>query len=230
MPEKSIRFGVRDTRGRRAATWKIWTRTGSGKSDVYLACRSLGGTLKASMHDSGSWHIGFLRAFVEMELPEEDPKRENPYIERWPRPGELAPGLTLAYRIVVPTVAVNIPISDPLPASIKSIPAAAKGKAVEIDVVFTAPGTKVSNWPGRNAMKTELVGQFVLENGETVWIVHHVIDVPPLPTATGNLRHFKSGENIELAGPNVRGIVFGSSDDGSRFMIECLIQRNREAS
>jgi len=196
---------------------------------VYLACRSLGGKLKASLHDSGSWHIGFLRTFVENEVADGDPKRENPYIDRWPRPNAIAPGVTVAYRIVVPTVAVNIPITDVLPANIEWIPAAPKGKAVEIDVVFTGPSTKVSNWPGRNAMKTQLVGQLPLENGETVWIVHHITDVPPLPTPTGRVTRFKSGQDIDLTDSNVRAIVFGRSDDGSRFMIECLVRADCEA-
>ena len=103
MPQQSLRFSVRDQDGNRAATWKLLTHTGSGKHDVYLTCRSLGGALKSSLHQSGSWHIGFIRDFLEKNLEDGHPKRNDPYIDRWARPTETGPGVTLAYRIVVPT-------------------------------------------------------------------------------------------------------------------------------
>ncbi len=226
MPEQSIRFAVRNASGHRAATWKVWTRAGGGKHDVYLACRSLGGTLKASLHDSGSWHIGFLRGFVDEEFDDADPRREKPYIDRWPRPRETAPGVTLAYRIVVPTASVTVPIVDSLPVSIVWIPAAPMGKAVEIDLVFTAQNSRVTNWPGRNAMRTELVGKLSLEDGETLWVVRHVVDVPDLPMRKGAVTWFRSGRDIGIADGNTRAIIFGSSDDGSRFMADCAVQRD----
>jgi hypothetical protein len=230
MPETSLRFAVRNSAGDRAATWKMWNRKGRGKNDVYLACRSLGGSMKASLHDSGSWHVGFLRDFVESEIPDDDPKHEDPYIDRWPRPKDIAPGVTLAYRIVVPTVAVNIPITEQLPASIEWIPAAPEGRAVEIDIVFTAAGTKVTSWPGRNAMKSQLVGKLELDNGDTVWVVHRITEVPPLPSGRGRITQFKSSPDVDITDTHLRAIVFGKSDDDSRMMIECLVRPEQEAS
>jgi hypothetical protein len=225
MPQQSLRFSVCDENGNRAVTWKLLTQTGSGKHDVYLTCRPLGGKFKASLHQSGSWHVGFVRDFLNKNLDHSHPKREDPYIDRWPRPTEIAPGVTLAYRIVVPTSGVNIPITNKLPKSIIWIPAAPNGKAVEIDVVFTRPDTIVSNWPGRNSMQTELVGKLVLENQEIVWVVHHVVDVPAfnLP-ASGNPTWFKSGRDVNLADGNIRAILFGNADDGSRFMVDCAVE------
>jgi len=225
MPKQSLRFSVRDENGNCAVTWKLLTQTGNDKHDVYLTCRSLGGKFKASLHQSGSWHVGFVRDFLNENLDRCHPKREDPYIDRWPRPTELAPGVTLAYRIVIPTSGVNIPITNSLPKSITWIPAAPKGKAVEIDVVFTRPGTVVSNWPGRNSMQTELVGKLVLENREIVWVVHRVVDVPAfnLPSG-GNPTWFKSGRDVNLADGNIRAILFGNADDGSRFVVDCAVK------
>jgi hypothetical protein len=59
MSERSIRFGVTDYKGRRAATWKCWTQVGSGKKDVYLACREPRGSPKLSLHESGQWQVAF---------------------------------------------------------------------------------------------------------------------------------------------------------------------------
>lgn len=225
MPKQSLRFSVRDANGNRAATWKLLTQTGGGKHDVYLTCRSLGGKLKASLHESGSWHVGFVRDFLNENLDDGHPKREDPYIDRWPRPSEIGPGVTLAYRILVPTSGVNMAIEDTLPGSIIWIPAAPDGTAVEIDVVFTAPDAVVSNWPGRSSMNTELVGKLVLENHETVWVVHRVVDVPGfnLPS-TCDPTWFKSGRDVNLTDGSIRAILLGNSDDGSRFMVDCAVQ------
>ena len=230
MPKQSLRFSVRDENSNRAVTWKLLTQTGSGKHDVYLTCRSLGGKLKASLHQSGSWHVGFIRDFLNENVDDGHPKREDPYIDRWPRPTEIAPGVTLAYRIVVPTSGVNIPITHNLPKSIIWIPAAPDGKAVEIDVVFTHPDTVVSSWPGRNTMQTELVGTLVLENQEGVWVVHRVVDVPAFNLPSGsNPLWFKSGRDVNLADGNIRAILFGNSDDGSRFMVDCAVAATTKA-
>lgn len=229
MTEQSLRFVVSDDE-HRAASWKIWTRSGQGKHDVYLACRSLGCILKASLHESDSWHVGFLRSFLSQELDADHPKQADPYIERWPRPPEIGPGVTLAYRILVPTSAVNIPISDSLPDSTIRILAAPKGKAVEIAVIFTAPDTKITDWPTRQSMNTELVGKLDLENAETVWVVHRTDDVPPLPAETRNATWFKSGREVGMSEDNIRGIIFGSHEDGSRFMIECAVDASKHGN
>lgn len=230
MSKQALRFSVRDANGNRAATWKLLTQTGGGKHDVYLSCRSLGGKLKASLHESGSWHVGFVRDFLSENLDDGHAKLEDPYIDRWPRPTEIGPGVTLAYRIVVPTSAVNISINDSLPESILWVQAAPDGKAIEIDVIFTGADTVVSNWPGRNSMRTELVGKLVLENQETVWVVHRVVDVPAfnLPSAS-NPTWFKSGRDVNLADGHIRAILFGNCDDGSRFMVDCAVDTSAKA-
>lgn len=230
MATHSLRFAVTDEHGNRAATWKIWARAGVGKHDVYLACRSLGGKLKASLHQSGSWHIGFVRSFLREELEDDHPKRSNPYIENWERPPEIAPGVTLAYRILVPTCGVTVPITDSIPSSMIWIPAAPKGKAVEIDVLLTAPDVNVSAWPGRRSMKTKLAGKFVLDNSETVWVVHRVDSVPQFTQKAGNVTRFKSSTDVSLSDGDLRAIVIGKHEDGSRFMIDCALDTPANAA
>lgn len=68
MAKRSLRFGIHDGFTRRAATWKVWTETANGNSDVYLACRALGGSLKASLHQSGSWHIAIRQEHLNKML------------------------------------------------------------------------------------------------------------------------------------------------------------------
>jgi hypothetical protein len=230
MPEKAIRFGVSDGLGKRAATWKCWTQTGSGKHDFYLTCRSVGGALKASLHQSGSWHIAFLRKFVKENVEKPLDSQFDPYIARWPRPGETAPGLTLAFRIVVPWSSVTVPIHDSLPASMIWIRQPPVGKAVEIAILIAGKTTCSVDWPGRDSMKTELVGSLALDNGDILWIVHHVVDVPNFGSFSGRRTLFKQGAGIPPADPDLRVILFGQSQDGSAFMVDAVFDGSANRS
>lgn len=55
MAKRSQRFGVRNFAGARSSEWVVAWHTNA--SDVYLATRSLGGSLKASLHASGCCHV-----------------------------------------------------------------------------------------------------------------------------------------------------------------------------
>ncbi len=104
MQELAIRFGVSDGNGNRSATWKVWTPT--GKSDVYLACRALGGQLKASLHESGNWHIAYSEKTYTESVENIVPTQKGRFMSLWDRPKAIAPGVTLAYRIVTPPSAL----------------------------------------------------------------------------------------------------------------------------
>lgn len=112
MPEIALRFGVTNGAGLRGATWKLWTVTTDGKFDVYLVCRALGSALKASLHQSGQWHIAYTEKAFENQVRGAIAQHDRRFIETWPRPAEIAPGLTLAYLIVTPSEAVTSPL-DP---------------------------------------------------------------------------------------------------------------------
>ena len=109
------RFGVRSQNRLRAATWKCWT-PGAPKHDVYLACRQLKGELKASLHQSGQWHIAFSRFFYDTAFADEATRPRTRFTDTWRRPPDIAPGITLAFRIVVPwfsaTVSHNVEIPN----------------------------------------------------------------------------------------------------------------------
>lgn len=222
MGQKSIRFGVANNAGQRGATWKCWTETGKGKNDIYLTCRELGGTLKASMHESGRWHIAFEKKFYEDKSHLFDSTRRKRFLDKWPRPSEIAPGITLAFRIIVPVLSVSVPINSSGRPPIVWIPSASKERrAVEVAVLITFYNVKISNWPGKQSMGTKLVGTFTLENEDSVWVVYREIDQPHLGTRTGKVTWFKPKEEVNLEDPNLRMIVFGHDPkNGSRWMME----------
>lgn len=225
MTQRALRFGISDGSGRRAATWKLWTETGGNKSEVYLACRSLGGTLKASLHGSGKWHISYSQRVFDRDVKGAIPKQTDRFIEKWPRPPQIAPGVTLAYRIVTPWSAVTNLIDESKTKGVIWIPNAPELKATEIDILFTNPSTRVSGWPGRRSMKTTLIGSFTLINGETVWAVYWVIDMPDLShlgRGVGRFYSRRSEKDLESGG--LRALVFGAEPDGSRVMYDCAVQ------
>ena len=226
MPERSIRFGITDGAGKRSATWKCWTRTGTGKHDIYLACRALGGALKTSLHETGQWRTAYLKSFFDEKVVDPEHKKKGRVVEEWPRPKEIAPGTTLAFRVVTPWSAVRTPYDekDKDFRHMHWIQNANEGKATEIDIIITDPTTPVAGWPGKNSMNTCLVGSTKLECGETVWVVYWEIEMPTLPSRKATPRFYKGKSKDDLEGENMRIVVFGAEEDGSRVMYDCAFE------
>jgi hypothetical protein len=153
------------------------------------------------------------------------PKFEDRYIEKWPRPSDIAPGMTLAFRIVTPWLAVTTPVKGAKFKEVTWLPNAPEPKATEIDIFITKPTTQVTGWPGRRSMGTSLIGSFPLENGETVWAVYWFVDVPDFSSlGRGTGRFFKGRNEKDLKGEGLRLLVFGTQPDGSRVVYDCAVQ------
>ncbi|MGA2240318.1 MAG: hypothetical protein ABSH06_27130 [Thermodesulfobacteriota bacterium] len=225
MTQRALRFGIHDSAGRRAATWKLWTESAGRKSEVYLSCRSLGGALKASLHESGKWHIAYSQRAFEKDVKGAISKFRDRYIEKWPRPSELAPGITLAFRIVTPWSAVTNLTEGSSIKGVIWLPNAPEQKATEIDILLTKPTTPVTGWPGKRSMGTSLIGSIPLENGETVWAVHWVVNMPDFTSlGKGTGRFYKGRSEKDLKSEGLRVLVFGTEPDGSRVMYDCAVQ------
>lgn len=222
MSDQGIRFGISDGSGNRAATWKLWTPT--NKSDVYLACRELRGTLKASLHQSGNWHVAYTQTAFEEHVHEAVPTQQNRFMERWSRPKSIAPGVTLAFRIVTPHSAVTSPISNS-ERGITWLPNCPPPCATEITIIIMAQTTHVAGWPGKNRMDTKLIGSYKMANGESIWAVYRIVDMPDFTTATKGLSRFYKGRSDEdLNSDNLRALVFGKEPDGSRVIYDCTVR------
>lgn len=221
-----MRFGIADRSGRRASTWRCWTHIGVGKCDVYLTCRSLGGALKASLHQSGAWHIAYSETFL-VENPDAFVDRpRGRFIDEWPRPSEISPGVVLAFRIITPNSAINIPTAS-LNENIAWIPAPSQDRAVEIDILITSPHALLSSWPGKNSMNTKLVDSILLDSGYRIWVVYRVIDCPNFENIQGTPRYFKGRSKDDLTGEGLRIIAFMHEKDGSRVILDSAVISNR---
>lgn len=224
MPETAIRFAVKNSSDRRSSIWKCWTNLGNGKNDVYVTNRAIGKALKASLHESGSWHIAFDSNFLREEIQEESRLLSNRFVERWSRPAQISAECTLALRIIIPEDAVTIPIRDKDSRSTVWIPAPPSGKAIEIVLLLTAPHFNTLGWPGRDSMGAQLLGSFEIENGCHLWIVYYAIDRPTMDRRKGVMTHFKSGMQATLENRRYRAIIFSKSTDGSRIFFECNVE------
>jgi hypothetical protein len=123
----TLRFSVQNPAGQRAATWKC--SAPNTTDDVYLACREVDGTFKVSLHQSGEWNIAFTPSFYDRAVRDEDTTARGRFLDQWTRPAPIAPGVTLALRIVTPWSSVITPIT---PARrLVTIPAPTEGHAVE---------------------------------------------------------------------------------------------------
>jgi hypothetical protein len=224
VTQRALRFGIHDGAGRRATTWKLWTETAGGKSDVYLTCRSLGGALKTSFHQSGKWHTAFSQSTFENSVKGAIPKFEDRYIEKWPRPPEFASGATDAFRIVIPWSAVTSPIEGSNTKGVTWIPNAPDDKATEISIQIIKPTMPVSGWPGKRSMGTSLIGSIPLENGEKVWVVYWVVDIPDLTNLIGTGQLFKGRKKEDMDKKGLRALVFGKHPDGALVIVDCAGQ------
>jgi len=226
MAQKSIRIGVGSNESLHSATWKLWTETSGGHSEIYLACRALGGELKASMHQSGNWHVAFSESTYKDKVEGTVPSLTSRFAEKWPQPSEIAEGVTLAFRIVTPETAVSSNSEVKNANKIKWVPPPPKAKAIEIYILITTPHAKISEWPGKDSMGTEFIGSFQLNNGNTVWAVSQIIDCPDFSKFGKGTGHFFKGKSKSdlKESDDLRALVFGDNPDGSRVIYDTVVK------
>lgn len=219
MAEQSFRFGVFDGAGHRAATWKCWSP--AAKEDIYLSCRELHGALKISLHESGAWHVAYDAKFFDCGVRPDDKTEKGRFIDKWPVPKPIAPGLVLAFRIITPWNSVSTPC-DAVPV-VFHVPKPTEGKAIEFDLFIIEPTTRVLGWPGKNKMNTSLVGSYTLPSGRSVWVVYWEIPMPQLPTQSGKAKFFEGKSFEDLKGDGLKLLAFGDEPDGSKVIYDCKV-------
>jgi hypothetical protein len=224
MAKSSIRFGITNGRGESASTWKIW----NNKSDVYLASRSQGGSFKVSFHAKCNWRFAFTKEMYLKEKEYNPDWRKDRLIEEWAKPKPLSEGVTLAYRIITPWSSVRIPIRKTAE-NIVYIPNAPENKAIEIYIIITSPNINITGWPGKRAMNTSLVGSFLIDNGDTIWVVYKEIDNPQLNLPiNGNTYYFNGKSKKDLKSHNLRAFLYGSYNDESRWVYDSVVEMKND--
>lgn len=192
--------------------------TGRGKSDVYVTGRSLGSRLKVSLHESGNWHLAYDQQFLQDQTDSESKLRADRFIDKWQRPPEISPGVTLAYRVAIPSGTVSIPQSQPRDQKIVWLTEPPQGKSVWIGVFIAR-----ADW--QPSPPAESLGSFPLDDGTRVWCLHRVNETPGPPDEPlrGSMAPFRAGEGVDIKNASdLRAVLFGSDDLG-RYAMEAKI-------
>jgi hypothetical protein len=106
------------------------------------------------------------------------------------------------------------------------VPNAPEGKATEIAILLVGPEVTVTGWPGKKSMNTGLIGSIPLLNGETVWAVHLVAEMPDFSQQPQGRGHFfRDSSRDDLDAERLRALAFGRAPDGSRVIYDFAVRR-----
>jgi hypothetical protein len=105
-PGKSRRIQLTDGIDRCSTVWVVFSaRRGT---DVYICPRMLGGAVKVSLHQSGSWHVG-----LTAESAAHVGSGESRHWDIWKRGEDLAPGALRAWYLLIPHQELRVAAHDP---------------------------------------------------------------------------------------------------------------------
>jgi hypothetical protein len=214
MPKRVMRFGVGDaSRKLSATTWSCWTN-GTGKKDVYVACRAMAGTLKVSLHETGQWHLAFhSENFPSLFADGAAPATR--FIDRWQRPRPLASEVTLACRIYTPWNAVTVQ-QQALESKVTWIAPAPSGQSTEFGIFLCDGRFPAGDWPSHGTMDTQPVGRFEVDGGGEVWILYRYVSCLPYKPMTGVQPRYLAGQTeADLLATGNRALGMNLNDDGS---------------
>lgn len=175
--EQVLRFAVGSAKGLRSRTWRLWVPR--QKSDVYVAARRLGNSVKVSLHEPGPSRVALTSEWVRTSGFQAPDGRDARLAVEWERPRPRAP------RQVARPFSIIVPWDEVLDrgyherGEVAWVPHPPEGTCVHFDLVYTPAGVVVMGHPGARSMGTKLIGEVELANGERVfvtWLVRPMED------------------------------------------------------
>ena len=223
------RFCVGDPDGRHSSVWRVWKHTSTSKSDIFISPRNVAGLIKASLHESGVWRFAFSSEYAQREFGDDHHIYDSRLIAQWERPNEIAQGVSLAFRIVIPESDLEIyPLSRDEASSIDWIDPPSEDGLVEIVLIITKSNVHTTDWPGKNGMGTLLLSSSTLPNGETLWLVYlygqvqdeWILDRARFKSQLHQIKpRFTHALGLLKSG-NPRIMAMGFYPDGSRYFMD----------
>ena len=202
--------------GLRSSVWRIWAD--KGKSDVYIASRTIIGVQKFSLHQSGDWRYAFTSDFMDSEGGAGVPDR---IIDRWRRPEPGAGGWIRAITIWVRAEDVT-PIDDTalVNKGITWLTAPTLGQVVGVHVALWLPNQEFTPLAG-----LRVVDILRLANDEAVAVLSVRRDVEPselqmIADARARLQEMPPEAIARQGEPGVRLGLFGNYPDGIRWVYD----------
>lgn len=248
LVKPGIRFGAFGRDGKYSGTWICWTNRGTEKRDVFVACRETAGSIKASLHESGNWHVAFdggkfASMFDAMSAP---PSR---FLTKLNKPPILVNGLTVACRIFIPwsSVARDAPAR---PKEVMWLDCPPPGSALEVFVLLSDSLPIPGDWPGRwggpnvnwieydeacvprlnrpTGWMTQNVGSICPASGGSIQIVFRTIPFTIPPSLQLGSSGLLSGYSEEdLLNPGMRAVLWGVGHDGAIHFFESGVTISR---
>lgn len=212
--QTTLRFSVTDG-DKRASIWSIVVP--KKKPEVYIFNKFLG-SINVSFHGSGKWHTKFAD-LEEKQRVSFNQDVTDAYIEKWRRPDESKPNVTVAFRIITPWGSVR-PQKSTSNKSFVPVTNAEPGHNTEIIILFIKPGIELE------VKNAQLIGSITLCNGETVVVVRTQIPLSTrAPSSPIKIPDFTNRISfIDLFRGNLGTIVHGTASDGSRVMWDIVIR------
>lgn len=163
-----LRFAVGSAIGPRSRTWRLWVP--KRKSDVYIAGRRLGNSVKVSLHEPGPSRFAFTSEWVRRTGFQAPAGRDRRLAVEWERPRPRSQRqIARPFSIIVPYDEV-LDRGTPENGQVVWVPSPPEGTCIHFDVVYIPAGAVITGHPGARSMGTGLVGELRLENGERVFV------------------------------------------------------------
>jgi hypothetical protein len=223
-----FRFAVGDPDKLRSTVWRLWTNDAdylkNAKSDVYLQSRMMGADTKVSLHQSGQWQWSLTQEYLAKKNSKGEilPSR---HLVKWRRPAPLAPGLTYAFTIIIPSSELRVVQTNEKDLStINWIQSPSSDSAIEFDLIL-ADETAQRIYESKPAIDlVTLISSKRLANGETLSLFYRTARVIPenLELLRESKERVKSQTNskVNFDNPQLRGVLFLERVDGVRGLIE----------
>ena len=163
-----LRFAVGSATGLRSRTWRLWVP--NGKSDVYISGRSLGSSVKVSLHEPGPSRFALSAEWVRRTGFQAPEGRDRRLAVEWNRPRPQPPRqASRPFSIIVPFDEV-LDRGRPETGNVVWVPSPPEGTSVHFDIVYIPEGALVTSHPGARSMGTGFVGEVQLENKQRVFV------------------------------------------------------------
>lgn len=129
-------FGVGQPDGDHSMVWKIWAARKT--ADLYIAARSMGGAMKASLHASGKRNVGLTSEYVRSLESRQSWHGGSRHYDSWEAGTELTPGMTLEFLLRFPTAQLRpFPLSQSdLAKKVVWLAPAPEGQVLEVGLLY----------------------------------------------------------------------------------------------
>jgi hypothetical protein len=234
MNQDAIRFGVKDSEGRRSSSWKLWRYRG----DVYLAARPAKGAFKISLHESGNWIVSFTSEFVKKAPTYFETKSRH--ISRQIEPREVERGVTVACRIHIPVSELRMLDEEKgkTTQQIHWVNAPAQGQSIQFLIVISEETAYFEKWPGEADPAIRSIGKISLVTGRSIWVLYRKQCVDPdvyrhiefARRRRDNGVTLHSKDPIDFTKDSLRLVVIASDELGAVIIIEAALNEKAETA